>query len=142
MLMFGIIPNLGQDGEEGFLRHLHIADLLHAFLAALLLLKQLALTAHVTAIALGCDILTYLLHRLTGNDLGADRCLDGDIELLTGYQLLQLLTHPPTKGDGIVLMGQRREGIYRFAVEQDIQLGEFRGTEAVDMVLEMDFSLS
>ena len=73
-----------QHGEEGFLRHLHVANLLHAFLTAFLLLQQLTLTAHVTAIALRCHVLTHLLHGFSGDDLAADGCLDGDVELLAG----------------------------------------------------------
>ena len=89
------------------MRHLHIANLLHTLLAFLLLLEQLTLTAHVTAIALGQHILAHLLHRLAGDNLGADGCLNGDVELLTRYQLLQLQAHVAPQGHRIVLMGQR-----------------------------------
>ena len=42
-----------QDGEESLLGHFHVTYLLHALLSFLLLFEQLALTAHVAAIALG-----------------------------------------------------------------------------------------
>src|ERR1700733_15464494 len=49
-------PDL-QYGQEGFLRNLHRADLLHALLAFLLLLQQLALARDVATVALGGDVL-------------------------------------------------------------------------------------
>ena len=39
-----------QDGDEGGLRHVHVAELLHARLAALLLLEHLHLARHVAAV--------------------------------------------------------------------------------------------
>ena len=73
------------------MRYFHIANLLHAFLASLLLLQQLALTAHVTTVALGGYVLAHLLDGLTGNDLGTDGCLYGNVELLAGDELLPFL---------------------------------------------------
>ena len=40
-----------QNGKECFLRHFHTSDLLHPLLAGLLLLKELALSRNVAAIA-------------------------------------------------------------------------------------------
>ena len=62
--------------------YLDVANLLHAFLASLLLFQQFALTAHVTAVALGQHVLTHLLDGFAGDDLRADSSLNGDIELL------------------------------------------------------------
>ena len=92
--------------QESLLRHLDIADLLHALLSSLLFLKQLALAADITTIALGCHILTNLLHRLAGNNLSTDGSLNGNIKLLAGNELFQLLARPAAKGDGIILMSQ------------------------------------
>ena len=124
-----------QYSEERLLRHLHVSNLFHTLLSALLLLQQFALTADVTTIALGRHVLTYLLHCLTGDDLRPDGSLDGDVELLTGNELLQFLAHPASEGDGIILMRQRRQCIDGLSVEQDIQFRQLRGTEAVDMVV-------
>src|SRR5574344_1265547 len=71
-----------QDGHERFLRHLDAADRLHALLAFLLFLQQLALTGDITAIALGQYILAAGPDILTGNDLGPDGCLDWNLEHL------------------------------------------------------------
>src|SRR3954453_8426846 len=50
--------------QERLLGHLDPADLLHALLAFLLLLEQLALARDVAAVALGDHVLAHRLHRL------------------------------------------------------------------------------
>ena len=69
--------------EESFLRHLNVTDLLHALLASLLFLQKFAFSAHIAAVTLGKDILSYLLDCFAGDYLGTDGCLNGNIELLT-----------------------------------------------------------
>ena len=61
-----------EDSKEGFLRHFHISDLLHTLLSAFLLLEQLTLTAHVTAITFGEDILANLLDSFASDYLRTD----------------------------------------------------------------------
>ena len=61
-----------QDGQERLLGHLDAPDLLHAPLALLLLLEQLALARDVAAVALGDDVLAEGLDRLAGDDVRAD----------------------------------------------------------------------
>src|SRR4051812_18181303 len=73
------IPAL-QDRHERFLRDVHAADALHALLAFLLLLQQLALARHVAAVALGGDVFADGLDRLAGDDLAADRRLERDLK--------------------------------------------------------------
>src|SRR5262245_55748724 len=53
-----------EHGEERLLRDLDSADLLHAPLALLLLLEQLALAGDVAAVALRDHVLALRLHRL------------------------------------------------------------------------------
>src|SRR5918992_1542049 len=77
--------------EERLLRHLHAAHLLHALLAFLLLLEQLALARDVAAVALRDHVLAHRLHRLARDDLRPDRCLDRDLELLPWDLLAQAL---------------------------------------------------
>ena len=130
-----------EDGEEGRLGNLDVADLTHAFLASLLLLQQLALTRDIAAVALGRHILAHGLHRLAGDDFGADGRLDGDVELLTRDELLELLAHLAAEVIGMVGIDERREGIDRLAVEQDVQLGEFRQLVARTVVVERGVTL-
>ena len=121
---------------------MHVAYLLHAFLAAFLFLEELALAAHVASVALCQHVLAHLLHRLAGDDLGSDGGLYGDVELLARQELLQLLAHAAAEGLGIVEVGQRGEGVDRFAVEQDVHLDELAGAVAVLMVVEGGIALA
>src|SRR2546422_864485 len=57
-----------QRGDERLLGDLDAADALHAPLALLLALEQLALAGDVTAVALGDDVLAPGLHRLARDD--------------------------------------------------------------------------
>src|SRR4026209_364731 len=60
-----------QHRQERLLRNLDLSDLLHPFLAFLLLLEQLALARDVAARALGRDGLGHGLDRLAGGDPAA-----------------------------------------------------------------------
>src|SRR3970282_1585384 len=55
-----------EDRQERFLRQLDLADLLHAFLALLLFLEQLALSRDVAAAAPGGDVFAPGLYGLAG----------------------------------------------------------------------------
>src|SRR5271157_36423 len=71
-----------KDGEKRLLRYFHAADGLHAFLAGLLLLQQLALARDVSTVTLRQHVLAQRLDRLAGDDLRTDGSLDGDVEHL------------------------------------------------------------
>src|SRR5919201_391692 len=77
--------------KEGLLRHLHAPDLLHAPLALLLLLQELALARDVAAVALGGDVLAEGLDGLARDDLRAHRGLDRHVVLLPRDLREQLL---------------------------------------------------
>src|SRR5690606_40081579 len=66
----------GERRDEGVLRDLDGPDVLHALLALLLLLEQLALAADVTAVALGEHVLAHGADGLAGDDARTDRGLD------------------------------------------------------------------
>src|SRR6267142_2068275 len=78
-----------ENGEEGLLRHLDAADVLHALLALLLLLEQLPLAGDVTSIALREHVLAARRDRLPRDDPRADRRLDRDVEHLPRDLLAQ-----------------------------------------------------
>src|SRR5207247_3278167 len=65
-------PSALEHREKRLLGDLDAAHLLHALLAFLLLLEQLALARDVAAIALGGDVLAHRLHRLARDDAAAD----------------------------------------------------------------------
>src|SRR3954453_21220820 len=90
--------------QERLLRHLDPADLLHALLAFLLLLEQLALTCDVTAVALGDHVLAHRLDGLAGDDLRADRRLDRHLVLLARDLLAQALDQTAADRIGVVLV--------------------------------------
>src|SRR5262249_25320444 len=84
-----------QHGQEGLLRDLHRAHLLHPLLALLLLLEELALPADVATVALGEHVLAHRGDGLTGDDPAADGRLDRHLVHLLGNDLFQARTHVP-----------------------------------------------
>ena len=92
----GLVAAEAEDGHEGFLRDLDVADHLHPLLALFLLLEQLALAGDVAAVALGEHVLAHRPDRLAGDDPAADRGLDRHLEHLARDQLAQLLR--PARG--------------------------------------------
>ena len=125
-----------QHGKEGFLRHFHVAYLLHALFTSLLLFKEFALTAHVTSVALGGDVLTHGLNSFARNNFGTYGSLYGYLKLLAGDKLLQFLAHAASQLVSVIEVSQRREGIHRLAIKQNVQLDQLGGTKAVRMIIE------
>src|SRR3954471_22866344 len=80
-----------QDGQEHLLGHLDRPDDLHALLALLLLLEQLALARDVAAVALGEHVLALGLDGLARDDARPDRGLDRHVEELPRDHLPQPL---------------------------------------------------
>ena len=125
-----------EHGEEGLLRHLDAADLLHPLLALLLLLEQLALAGDVAAVALREHVLAAGLHGLAGDHARADRRLDRDVEHLARDLLAQLLDELPSALVGEVAVHDQRERVDRLAADEDVDAGEVAGLEAGDVVVE------
>src|SRR5699024_5322603 len=96
-LLLGVLRHValvgGERGDERLLRDLDGPDVLHALLALLLLLQELALARDVAAVALGQHVLAHRTDVLAGDDAGSDGGLDRDLELLARDQLLQLAGH-------------------------------------------------
>src|SRR5215217_2204823 len=103
------VPAELEHREECLLRDLDAAYLLHALLAGLLLLEQLALAAHIAAVALG-------------DHVRADRGLDRDLELLTWDLPAKALGEGPARTVGLVRVRDHREGVDLVAGQQDVQL--------------------
>src|SRR6267143_3164443 len=76
-----------QHRQEGFLRNLDGAHLLHALLSFFLLLQELALAGDVAPVALGGDVLAQRPDGLARDDLGPDGRLDHHLEQLSRNQL-------------------------------------------------------
>src|SRR5436189_6454102 len=95
--------------QERLLRDLDTADLLHALLAFLLALEQLALAGDVAAVALGGDVLPVGLDGLAGDDVRADRGLDRHVVLLARDLLAQLLGQRLADLVGLVAVDDHRQ---------------------------------
>src|SRR5260370_28103128 len=77
--------------QEGFLRDLHCAHLLHALLSFFLFLQELALPGDVAPVALGGHVLAQRSDGLARDNLGADSRLDHHLEQLPRNELPELL---------------------------------------------------
>src|SRR5690606_10264097 len=97
--------------DEGLLGDLDPPEALHALLALLLLLEELALAGDVAAVELGRDVLAVDLDRLPGDDLAADGRLDRDVELLAGHQVLELLGGALAVVVGLLAVDDHAEGV-------------------------------
>src|ERR1700722_1244099 len=103
----GLLADL-QNGQKSLLRDFHLADLLHALFAGLLLLEQLALARDVAAVALGQHVLAHRLDAGARDDMAADRRLHRDVEHLARNQFLHLIDQLPAAVVGIVAMYDER----------------------------------
>src|SRR6478735_6751891 len=88
--------------QERLLRDLDRPDPLHALLAFLLFLEQLALAGDVATVTLGQHVLAHRAHALAGDDIAADGRLDRDLEHLAGDELLESLGQLTAHGLGLV----------------------------------------
>src|SRR3954465_9107681 len=100
-----------EHGQERLLGNLDTADLLHALLAFLLTLEQLSLARDVAAVALRRDVLAVGLDRLAGDDVRADRRLDGDVVLLARDLGAELLGQRAADLVGLVAVDHHRERV-------------------------------
>src|SRR5215210_2658059 len=95
-----------EDGQEGLLRDLDAADLLHPLLA---------LARDVAAVALGRHVLAEGLDGLAGDDVRADGRLDRHVVLLARDLLAQLLGQRAPDPLGLVAVDKHRQRIDRLA---------------------------
>src|SRR6266536_1694831 len=122
--------------EEGLLRYLDRADLLHPLLARLLLLEQLALPRDVAAVALREHVLATCLDGLARDHASADRRLDRDVEHLPGDLLAQPLDERLPALVGELAVDDQRERVDGLPADEDVDPGEVAGPEAGDVVVE------
>src|SRR5919202_2810969 len=113
-----------KDRQEGLLRDLHRAHLLHPLLSLLLLLEELPLAGDVAAVALGEHVLAQRLHGSARDHLGADRRLNHHLEELTRNQLLELVGHLAAPLVRLVPVDDHRERVDGVAVDQHVELHE------------------
>src|SRR5207237_9036021 len=109
---------------ESLLRDAHIAIFAHPRLALLLLLQELAFAGGVAAVAFGGDVLAHRADRLAGDDLAADRRLDGDLEQVARDRLLQALAHAAAARLRRAAVGDHAQGVDRLFIDEDAHLDE------------------
>src|SRR5439155_23599159 len=122
-------PSALEHREKRLLGDLDAAHLLHALLAFLLLLEQLALARDVAAIALGGDVLAHRLHRLARDDAAADGGLDGHLVQLPRDHAAQLLDERLAALVGLVTVDDGRERVDGDDGQKDIERHEDGRTE-------------
>src|SRR5438552_1205780 len=125
-----------QDREEGFLRDLDRAHLLHAPFSFFLLLEELALPGNVAAVAFGGHVLAQRANRFARDHLGTDRGLDHDLEQLARDQLLKLLGDLPPPFVRLVAVNDDRKRVHRLAVQEHVQLHEVGRPVFEELVIE------
>ena len=110
-----------QDSEERTLGDLNVPYHLHALLAFLLLLQQLALPADISTITLGRDVLAESCDGLSAYDRTTDGGLDRYLELLAGDLTTEAVTHLSATNLAVTPEYQLAQGIDGLAVDQDVQ---------------------
>jgi hypothetical protein len=121
---------------KGLLRNLDAADLLHALLAGLLLFQQLLLARDVAAVTLGQHVLAHRLDVLAGDDVRADRGLDGDVVHLARDQLAHLGRQFAAAVRRVGAMHDERQGIDLVAVDQHVELDHIGRAVFLELVVE------
>src|SRR6266480_4032146 len=106
-----------QNRQKRFLRNLDVSQLLHAFLAFLLFLEQLAFAGHVAAIAFCEHVLAQCLDGGTGDDRAADGRLHRDLEHLPRDELVHLVHQLAAALVGAVAVHNDRQRIHLVAVD-------------------------
>src|SRR4051794_9271829 len=118
------LGNTRKSGNERFRWHFNPADHLHPFLAFLLFFEQLALPGDVPAIALGQYIFANCPNGFARDYPRANGRLDWNLELLARDEFFQLGGHHDAVGVGLVFMYDRRKGIDRLTVQQEVDFDQ------------------
>src|SRR5215467_3662827 len=130
-----------EDGQEGLLRHFHLADLLHALLTLLLLLEELALARDVAAVALGGYVLAHGLDGFPGDDPAPHRGLDGHLVELAGNDPAELLGQRLALLVRLVAVDDDGQRVHRIAVQEDVELDHVGLAELQEVVVERGVTL-
>ena len=130
-----------EDLHKHFGRDFYSADLAHAFFTLFLFFEEFFLAGDIAAIALGEHVLSDRFHRLAGNDLPADRRLNGDLKELSGNGVFQVFGEHSATLIGMILVHDRGERIAHIPVEKDIQLDKFAALIAAELIVEARIAL-
>src|SRR5882762_9534180 len=104
-----------QNGEEGFLRNVHLADALHAALAFFLFFEEFAFARNVAAVALGENVLANRGHRFARDHAAANRGLNRHLKHLPRNQFAQARHQIAAALVRLFAMANHRKRVHRLA---------------------------
>src|SRR5215467_87509 len=122
--------------KESLLGYLDRAHLLHALLARLLLLEQLAFSRDVAAVAFRQHVLAQRFHRLARDDMRAYGRLHRDVEHLPRDQLAHPRDQIPPPVRGVLAVDHERERVDPLAVDEDVELDHIGRAVLPELVVE------
>src|ERR1700687_3345501 len=109
-----------QDGEEGLLRDVDLADALHAALAFFLLFEEFAFAGNVSAVALGENVFADGRDGFARDDAAADSGLDRHFKHLARNEFSQKRHQIAPAFSRKLTMNDQRQRVDRFAGDQHI----------------------
>src|SRR5581483_2978680 len=116
------------------------ADALHALLAFFLFLEEFALAGDVAAVAFGQNVFAHGRYGFAGDDLGADRCLDGHFKHLPRDEFFHLGGQGAAAIVSEIAVNDDGKRIDRFAGDQDVELDHGRIPIAGEVIVERGVS--
>src|SRR6266849_882366 len=125
-----------QNGEEGFLGDIDLADALHALLAFFLFFEEFALTRDVAAVAFGQNVFANGRDGFARDHAAANRGLNGHLEHLPRNQFAQARHQVAPALVRLFAMANHGQRVYRLATHQNVELDEVRFAVASKVIIE------
>ena len=117
------------------MRDFDAADLFHPFFARFLFFQQFAFARDVAAVAFGQHVFAQGFHGGAGDDLVANRRLDGDFKHLPRDEFAHSFHQVAAAGLRVFAMDDDGERIDFVAVDEDVQADEARRLKAAEFVV-------
>ena len=121
--------------HEGRLRDVDFADLLHPLLTFFLLFPQFSFTGDVAAVAFCSDVLGDGADGFACDDFTADRCLDGDFELLHRDDFDEFFADGAAFAFSFGAVDEAGEGIDRLFIDADLKFDDVAFLIAIEFVI-------
>src|SRR5713101_2658618 len=125
-----------QNGEEGFLGDIDLADALHALLAFFSFFEEFAFAGDVAAVALGQNVFANGRDGFARDHAAANRGLDRHFKHLPRNQFSQACHQVAPALRRKVAMDDQRQRVHRFAGDQHIQFDKVGFPVVGKMVVE------
>src|SRR5882762_5277899 len=124
-----------QDGEEGFLRDIHLAYALHALFAFFLFFEELAFAGDVAAVALGQNVFADGCYRFAGDYAAANCGLNGHLKHLPRNQFSQPRDQVAAALVGLFAMANHGQRVHRLAAHQHVKLDQIGFAVAREVII-------